>query len=407
MVATIRGMRSTAAAKRERVDQFGDKVKRQILTYEWQYGENLSEPKRLGCWLVLGDSSGVAGQIADRLEYYGAMVSARVAFGQSYQQQETNYQVRPLHAEDFQQVFMACGELDGIVLAHSLDENPSDPSGEHAVACTLLAAQSMLAMGWERKPRVYVVTQSAFAAQPHDDPVQPRQSAVNGFVRVAFSELDGFQWSTVDVPSHLEANDLDGLVLELLCDDPHDEVALRGGLRLVSELTDSQVLAQDRIAYTRLDDENPILVRPLQPQSESVGTARILATQKRPLSPTELRVRVDSVVVPANLLLDPASDFIDQPMIVFLGTVLETGDEVHDLKPSARIVGYAPSELGSQLVVQRHEIRAIQVDDRLPASLLVGSLDRMVRAEHVLSQLGIEADATPSPATRNQSSRPC
>jgi hypothetical protein len=276
VVATIRGMRSTAAAKKERTDRFGDKVKRQILGYEWTYGETLNEAKRLGYWLVVGSDSQVAPELIQRLESYGAIGISSVIVGKEFQTADGQMTVRPGHVEDAKDVLKQCGELDGIVFLHGLTATADsiDPTGETAIETLIAFSQALIQQSSEQVPRVYVVTQGAFAVNDQDKHIQPSQSALNGFTRVAFNELEGLRFSSIDLPTKVSEDSVESLALELLCDDIHDEVALRGNFRLVSELVDSPMLTDDRIQYMNLDDEHPMLVRPLLAETEGVGMAR-------------------------------------------------------------------------------------------------------------------------------------
>ena len=392
VVASVRAMRSTAAAKRERTDQFGDRVKRQILNYQWRYGENLTEPKRLGYWLVVGASTGIAQDVAARLEHYGAMVAGKVSFNGVFNQDGNVFTVQPTDSAGIEQVLASCGELDGVVFTHSMDaEDNDDPTGEQALGALATFTQAMLKQNWERKPRVYVATRSAFAVDDRDDEVQPRQAALNGFCRVAFNELEGFQFSTIDLPSRVSLDTVDALTLELLCDDAHDEVALRGGLRLVSELIDSKMLTEDRIEYRNLDDEHPVHVRPLLPDVESVGTARVLTASSRAVEANDVRIRYEATIVPTNLLLDPSSDMIEQPVIEFVGRVLEVGANVEDMRAGMRVCGFAPADLGSHVVADRRALFAVEINEQLSAAELVSSIGPATRAERAFELLDLSA----------------
>ncbi len=77
LVATIRGMRSTATGRREqqRLDKNGDRVRQQVLTYDWMYSETVGEPKRLGHWLVVGGRDSVTDFVAEQLQNFGAIVA--------------------------------------------------------------------------------------------------------------------------------------------------------------------------------------------------------------------------------------------------------------------------------------------------------------------------------------------
>lgn len=393
VVAILRGMRSTAATKRERTDNFGDRVKRQILGYQWNYGESLNEPKRLGCWMIVGDADGISEKVSRRLENYGAIIAAQVRLGDAYES-EGNRFVVSASPEDVKELLAAAGELDGIVFLHGLDgcADDSDPTGEQALAVLATFTQEMAKQELERKPRVYVVTQSAFAVSENDGHVRPRHTAINGFVRVAFNELDGFQFSSVDLPRRTSEEILDALALELLCDAPHDEVALRGSLRLFSELLDTTAISEDRIDYQHLNDEHPILVRPLRPDCESVGTARVLASEVLPLQSDWVRVRVESTVVPTNLLLDPSSDTIDQAAIEFVGEVIEAGANVSDLTVGKRVCGFAPADLTSHFALRRSELQVVEIDGATPAAPLLTTIGLATRCEIALEECKTSAN---------------
>lgn len=391
VVASIRSMRSTAASKRERVDQFGDKVKRQILGYDWNYGENLTEPKRLGFWMVVGQPEGLADDIANRFEHYGAMIAARVTFGDQFHRDGNQFTIRQHNLEDAARLFQECGELDGIAFLHGIDDaaEEHDPSGEVALKTLVCLSQALEKQNRELRPRCYVVTQSAFSVSDQDDEVSPRQSALNGFVRVAFNELDGYRFSSIDLPSRITFDNIDAVTLELLCDAEHDEVALRGSLRLVSQLLESKMIADDRIEYRHLTDQAPILVRPLRPDCESVGTARVVDTTLPELGANDVLVRVDSSIVPANLLLDPAADTIDQAAIEFVGHVLEVGSDVHDLAPGMRIAGFAPPDLSSHLMLPRTQLNVVEIDPLADATTLLSSITLSTRSEFAIQSLSM------------------
>ena len=391
LVASLRGMRSTAASKRERRDRFGDKVKRQVLTYQWTYGENLSEPKRLGFWLVVGTTGDIAHDVANRLEHYGATVAGKVHFGAAYDQFQNEFTVRAGSTEDAASTLAACGDLDGVVFLNGLSSktNSEDPTGEKALLELIPFAQALAAKESERKPRVYVVTQTGAAVNENDSPVHPGQSALNGFARVAFNELDGMQFSSVDLPTRVNEETIDAVTLELLCDAPHDEVAIRGSMRLTSELKDSTVISDDRIAYEMLDDEHPVQVRALRPDCESVGTARVLVMQLPEMQSDSVRLRIESSIVPSSLLLDPSSETIDQPVVEFVGVVLEVGASVHDLRAGMRVCGFAPADIASHMLVSRSSICVTEIDESAEATKLVSAIGLSARAERCVESLDL------------------
>ena len=396
VLATIRGMRSTAAAKRERTDRFGDKVKKQILGYEWTYGETLNESKRLGYWLVVGSDTQIAPELSQRLENYGAIGIAAVTVGNDFCAADGQITVRPGHVEDAKATLNQCGELDGIVFLHGLTatSSSSDPTGETAIETLIAFSQAMIQQPTERHPRVYVVTQGAFAVNEQDKNIQPSQSALNGFTRVAFNELEGLRFSSIDLPSKISEDTIESLALELLCDDVHDEVALRGNFRLVSELVDSNMLTNDRIQYMNLDDEHPILVRPLLSETEGVGMARILAITPSELGTDDIRLRIETTIVPPNLLLDTSSEVLGQPLIEIVAEVLAVGSNVADLRPGMRVCGFAPADLASQMSGDRSQFHLVPISATADAASLVSTIGAATRAERAIESLELSAHDT-------------
>jgi acyl transferase domain-containing protein/NAD(P)-dependent dehydrogenase (short-subunit alcohol dehydrogenase family)/acyl carrier protein len=396
IVATIRGMRSTAAAKKERTDRFGDKVKRQILGYEWTYGETLNEAKRLGYWLVVGADSKIAPELIQRLESYGAMGISPVSIGDKFNGDNEQLTLKAGDVGDASLFLNQCGELDGIVFLHGLTAtaNSSDPTGEKAIETLIAFSQALIKQPRERQPRVYVVTQGAFAVNEQDKNIQPSQSALNGFTRVAFNELEGLRFSSIDLPAKVNEDTVESLALELLCDDLHDEVALRGNFRLVSELVDSNMLTVDRVQYMNLDDTNPILVRPLLADVESVGMARILAFTPPKLGADDIQLRIQSTIVPPNLLLDTSSEVLGQPTIEIVAEVMAVGCNIADLRTGMRVCGFAPADLASQMSGNRSQFQLVPIPDTANAADLVSTIGAATRAERSIESLELSSNDT-------------
>lgn len=392
VVATIRSMRSTVASKRERVDKFGDRIKRQILEMQWSYGDNLEEPKRLGHWLMIGSNSPLDSEIARRLEYYGATVSALVQFGEEYREENGRFVVRSGEEEDAIRVIEGCGEVNGIVFLNSTNAcaNPTDPIGEKAFREISTFAKVLQRDERVEQPRVYVVTQGAFAIMDFDHHVEPSQTALNGFVRVAFNEMDGFQFSTLDLPTQLQEETYDLAALELLCDSSYDEVAIRGSLRFVSELMESRATLDDRIEYQHLNDACPVQIRALRSDCESIGTARVLATSLPPTGRNQVRLRVLSSVVPSSLLLDPTGDSIDQPIVECIVEVMECGSEVDDLTPGQTLIGFIPSDIASQVLVDRKSLIAVPIEHEFLGADTLSTIGSLTRAEFLVHGLKID-----------------
>lgn len=396
IIGVVRSLVATAASRMQRVDQFGDPVKRQILDYQWHTADALDEPRRLGHWLVVGAANDVAQQVAQQIENYGAVISGRVEFGEEFIDDAGLYSIRPDSVDDARQVLQRCGELDGVVFFNGLDlmVAEEDPTGERSITAMITLTQALLEIETAKRPRVYAVTQAAFAMDDDAYQVDPRQTAINGLVRVAANELDGFRFTTVDLPTSFDDATCDAVALELLCDAAEDEVAIRNQSRLTSELLETTVLSDDRIHYAMLDDDRPIQIRPLRADSEHVGTVRILAAPRQSVGPQDIRVRVEKSVLPLNLVLDQSSEQIEQPLIEIVGTVIEVGAEVSDLQSGTLVCGFAPADLASHLCGPRDSFHVVALPTNVQTTSLVASVGTRARAHCVLQSIDLQAGDT-------------
>lgn len=398
LVATIRGMRSTATGRRQqqRTDKHGDPVREQVLTYDWLYSESVGEPKRLGHWLVVGGRDDVTEYVAEQLQNFGAIVAGVMRVGSRYSVDGNCFEVAAAERGDIDQVLAACGELDGVVFTHGLSatlQSP-DPTGEAAIAHMHVVTQALHGFGYSVVPRAYVVTRNGLAVKDHDSKIEPAQAAINGYVRVAFNELDGFRFSTIDLARRAQPEMLERLVIELMGDAEHDEVAFRGSLRYVSELTDSRVLSNDWVVQQTVSDDQPIQVRALTSESSSLGSARLLAVKQDAVAVDHIRIRIESMSIPRNLLLDPNADTIDQPLVEIVGRVIATGDQVADLQVGERVCGFAPSDLCSHMTGSRQSFHLVKIDEQLDASRLAGDLSLRTRAHLALESVQARAGDT-------------
>ncbi len=386
---TIHGMESIAASRRERTDQFGDKVKRQILAYQWNYDAELNEPKRLGHWMIVGDSQGLQEELTRGLEHYGAHVVAKVAVSDIAHAEGIEFSVRSGSKEDYLNVLSSCGDLDGIVYLNGLSSTPSsfDPTGEKAILDLTSLLQAYLTAERSTTPRFYVITQSAFATESNSGYVAPGQSAINGAVRVAFNELDKLQASTIDLPLQIDESIVEKLVLELVCDDQHDEVVLTGSMRLASELLESDMLSAEQIEYRYLTDSQPVLVRPIDPNDDSIGTAKVVEHSYPCLNGHDVRVRIEAMVMPPELFTQTAIDDLDSNWIEFIGEIIACGDCVQHHQVGTRVIGFAPVEIASHLQGHEDQFRCLPLASDLNNPELLGQLAFHVRATSACRRL--------------------
>ncbi|MEZ6093364.1 MAG: SDR family NAD(P)-dependent oxidoreductase [Pirellulaceae bacterium] len=394
VVATVQRLRAMAAAKRERVDQWGDPVKLQIVNYFWNAGEQLAEPRRLGNWMIVGNQTPVADEIATQLMNFGARIVANVSLGNALSIDSENMVVPPESINDWKQILESVEELDGVVFAHTLaaTQTSNDPTGEHALRALVTATQALAGETLTRKPRVYCLTQNAFQVIPTDTQLNPAQSTFNGFARVAFNELEDINFTTIDLQSNINNAVCEATVQELICDASEDEVAIRDSARFVSELMLNDSLDVDRTTVGFADENHPIMLRPVTSDAD-VGTVRVLAAPYQNLNSDEVRIAIEKCVVPMEFISGDPENILERPPMEFVGRILEVGDEVTDINSGDRVCGIAPAEATNQLVCQRSNVTLASLNDQHDASSIVASIGLAARSSAAVSGLEIETNS--------------
>ncbi|MFK7889656.1 MAG: SDR family NAD(P)-dependent oxidoreductase [Granulosicoccus sp.] len=377
VVATIRGFKATAAGKPDRLDKWGEKVELKALNYQWDYGDTLDEPKRIGHWLAVGHVEDFSDLACERINSLGGRLVGQVTFGDEFSQSGIESTVTYNSLEDFRKVLETTGELSGVVCFASIDEKlrADCPTAQKSLNSIVALSQALLELPVEDRPRVYVVTRNAFLIEEDDDTVDPGSAAAIGYVRVANKELEGLKFTSIDLPDDLDDEDmLEAFVFELLCDSDIDEVALRGDARLISEVLEDNCLTDDVIRPTHLDDEHPIIVRPLREDVENVGMVRVLSAPVAEVSENDIHIRIESKIFPSNIITDQSSDQLEKPWVEIVGTIIGAGKNVSDLAVGTRVCGYAPAELSSHICGDRRNFVLTPIPEDADATELLASM---------------------------------
>ena len=390
-IGTVRGLEARAASRSgQRLDKYGDPVKRQILNYHWDYGDAPAEPKRLGHWLAVGDAGKFSDWVTSRLEGFGASVVARAGFAERVPAEPGYHRIAFDSVPSAAQLVEQCGELAGVVFFCPLDANlTEDATGKQVLNALITFTQAMSAIPVAKRPRVYVITRGGFDIEEHPAAFEPASAAVNGWVRVACCELPGFRFTTIDI-DELTEEVAETLSLELLCEMPEDEVALRGEYRFVSELRESNLLSDDVVKPTHLSDDHPVKVRPAKPDGTSVGTVRVMAVNREQPASDEVVIRVEKSLLPTALLQDQSSQQIDQPTVEIVGSVAEVGDEVTDLRVGDRVCGLGPAELTSHLRARRADLLLAPLSEGTDSAALVATIGLASAAKRATQMVNVE-----------------
>ncbi len=108
-----------------------------------------------------------------------------------------------------------------------------------------------------------------------------------------------------------------------------------------------------------------------------------------PLGDEEIRIRVESMMIPRNLLLDPNADTIEQPLVEITGHLVSVGQAVNDLRPGDRVCGFAPADLSSHMTGPRGSFHLVKISDTPNASRLVAELNVETRAQLAVQASGV------------------
>lgn len=388
ILVEVRKLRANAAGKRERVDKWGDPVKLQLMEYHWQLGERLSEPKRLGSWLVLGDQMEFSDLIVEHLQNYGAQVVAHVHDGDAWSQDGIHFQVPRESANDWSKTLAQLEEIDGVLIASSLDAWPQsdDPTGEWQLRKIVTALQALFQAKQCGTPRIYLLTQGAFQVAAQDGEVNPAQSSLNGFARVAFNELESGRFTSIDLPTVIDEESFSALIQELLCDADADEVAIRDGQRLSSELGLTEALTCDQSLVAFVDDENPIAIRPSN-SDRDVGTVRVLSHPLQPLGADQVRFCIEKATLPMDFIQGDPDQITERPWMEFVGRVVAKGSHVEEFPTGSRWCGFCRAEAMSHLDLSIGEFMCQPIANDDNGSAMVAGLGMAVRLEVALERL--------------------
>ncbi|WP_027814965.1 type I polyketide synthase [Paraburkholderia bannensis] len=393
VLAVLRGLRVTAAAaKPGRTDSHGDPVKLQMVQYAWSEAGHRGEPRRMGRWLVVearGCTRGV--RVARALEAFGAFGTVRLHAADAAGATGNCYGVRTDSSGDLAQALEEIGPLDGVVFVNGTPAQlaSADPVGTQALTFMAQVSRALALRSAESRPRAYVMTQGAFQLTERDAPVEPAQTALNGFARVAFSEIEGMRFSTIDLSVEASMEDFDSAMLELLCDAPEDEVAIRAGQRYVSQLSNDLAITQARISPIPLTQARRVLVRPLAENEAGEGLVKLVETPPVTLGEGDVELRVEHLGLTLRQLDASTSEAFDGRFVEAIGTVSAVGASVVDLKVGMRVYGLVPADFASHVHGPHRDFHVVELPaDVAPRAVLFAAV-RAAVAERLAQQMAL------------------
>ncbi len=202
-----------------------------------------------GTWIVLTDEGGVGRDAAAALRLRGHR-TIEVARGLEYSQSDADHlTVRPSSPEDFERLVREAiaasdGPPRGILHLWSLDSVPNgESSSETILADIQIGALSVLqvARGLARcalrdPPRLVLVTRGAQAARSDASLHFASQATLWGFARVLSVEHPELGCLRIDLDPDAPPDEINALIQEITARADEDQIAFRGGERLVARL---------------------------------------------------------------------------------------------------------------------------------------------------------------------------
>lgn len=396
VLASIQGMRLTAVPSTPgRTDQFGDPVKLQMVRYEWEDAGNASEPKRLGNWLIVEDdaSRDLAERIVEDFKHANVPVSARLRAAPQARTQGIDISVPADSPIAIEQALEAMGPLAGVVFVHGteLRLDGQDPTGAQALLFMIEVTRCLAKRALEQRPRAYVITRNAFKIMDNDAPVQPAQTALAGFARVAFNEIEGMRFSSIDLPGTASDADLSACIRELTCDAPQDEIAIRHARRFSSRLEARPWLTDTLVEDVALASTDMAVQVTPDADDNSLSSVKLSETLRGPLGADEIELKIKRAVLSKHDLQATGNPLAGQHCIEVLGTISQTGAHVTDLHPGQWVYGLAPSAFASHLRGPRSTFHLTALNpEHANATLLVAVRDAI--AEQLIEQAALDAN---------------
>lgn len=211
---------------------------------EWQKGEIKSTnsiPVMPGNWLVFGGNYPLDQAILDQF-HVSDQSAELVTTGHSFAHNDGHgYQVDPLCADDFHKLFKANAPSGGIVYLWSLSHSKTDDRQSKLCGGLLYLVQALVATGLSCP--IWVVTEGAQAAR--GEIFDPQPSTLWGLCKVINQEHPEINCRIIDLdPRDLMEDSVSYLWTEISAPETEDQVAYRGGERLIPRLVRAKTIQQ-------------------------------------------------------------------------------------------------------------------------------------------------------------------
>jgi myxalamid-type polyketide synthase MxaB len=344
LVAEVRGL----VLRRAPRELFLRLARRDVrdLVYElaWQPRERTPAEVDIvaGEWLIFADHGVVGSALAESLRGRGGR--CRLVQPGTFAVAGDSATVDPLRPEDFLRLVEQTRPAAAVHL-WNLDLGADEPSDEAlalGVGSVLHLVQALVRGGGSNPARLTLVTRGAQAAGPEPHAVMPAQAPVWGLGRVVALEHPELQCRRIDLEAGTEAA---ALLYEVLEKGPEDQVALRGGKRLVARLVRATAAKAGRLTAPA--------GRPYRLDITSRGAldnVMLRASDKPRPGPGEVVIRVQAAGLNFRDVLNVLGMYPGDPGPLggeCAGTIEAVGEGVTGLTVGQRVLALAPASFAS------------------------------------------------------------
>ncbi len=397
-IAEIRGMEATSASRggAKRVNRHGEQMDFEENSMEWVPAVAVGEPKRLGRWLIVANQNGeFADEIASQIEDFGAFEALHAEVSSKFDMSSDPMQIRAGNTDDVEAMLEHLGTVSGIVLLHGLSAgDASDPTGEIAVEQSIAITKALLSReGDEAQPRLYTITKNSFLVDGGDTTVNPAQTSIAGFHRVARNEASVCNFTLVDLPSRIDAEITDALVMEMLADMDEDEIALRARGRYHSLITPAQEAFTPTVETREIGATSVYRVR-ADDNPDADGMITILDHSLADVGQNDVRIRLSDLSLSSAVLLDSSRTTLGSSLVPAVGHIEQVGAEVNDLTPGQRVYGYVPADFASHIQADRNDFFVAELNGKVDGSMALEALSVAVFARFASNASDLEEGDT-------------
>ena len=222
-----------------------------VYEIQWEAREiagNATAPTR---WLVLGERGAMATHIADALRKRGAATVHGFSASQ-YIARPDEYELNLEDPAQLEEMIADAGApLDGIVCLADVDRDGSNANLDEQELAVERSSRRVFALVKAltragQAPRLFLITRGAQAAGSVPNPLDLAQAALWGLGRVVALEHPELRCTLVDLDPFEDTEAPAALADELCGQTREDQVALRGGVRLVPRLVRHRRGASDK-----------------------------------------------------------------------------------------------------------------------------------------------------------------